>query len=295
MSRLLAFFVAALSIPLAAQHYAQSSGWQFDNFKDPVYAWDIYRDTFIGIPPSEDPWSSAFDVLFYNQVYKDKLSSNGNCFGMSLQSLMMFKKGGHLGYCLPIPQYSGDIFGAGPGGAKLGPTDAMLKRAINIMHGHQVNLPTIQLILNVISQNKNRNASFAYTAFQNARMQNDPTLVSITKTLNPDDGGHTVVAYDAQDLGGGNKRIYVYDPNRTWADPADRAWYTGNQNFIQINGNAWSFVMAGPETWSGDPGSGGNIMIIPISVTGPHSRSPASLGDQIIGQIIERTPVPAGT
>ena len=27
-------------------------------------------------------------------------------------------------------------------------------------------------------------------------------------------------------------------------------------------------------------------MIIPISVTGPHSRSPASMGDQIIGQIL---------
>jgi len=286
MPRHLAFFLAALSVPLAAQHYAQSSGWYFDNFKDPVYPWDIYRDTFIGIPPTEDPWSSAFDVLFYNQVYKDKLSSNGNCFGMSLQSLMMLKKGGHLGYCVPIPQYSGDIFGAGAGGEKLGPSDAMLKRAINVMHGHQVNLTTLQLILDVISQNKNRNASFAYTAFQNARMQNDPTLISITKTLNPDDGGHTMVAYDAQDLGGGNKRIFVYDPNRTWGDPADRAWYTGNQNFIQINGNSWSFVMQGGTTWSGDPGSGGNILIIPISVTGPHSRSPASLGDQIIGQIL---------
>jgi hypothetical protein len=280
------FCLAVLSVPAAAQPYAQSNGWQFDNFKDAVYPWDIYRDTFIGIPPTEDPWSSAFDVLFYDQVYKDKLSSNGNCFGLSLQSLLMLKKGGHLGYCLPIDQYSGDIFGAGSGGAKLGPTDPMLKRAINIMHGHQVNLPTLQLILDVISQHKNRDGSFAYTAFQNARMQNDPTLISITKTLNPDDGGHTMVAYDAQDLGGGNKRIFVYDPNRTWADPADRTWYTGNQNFVQITGTAWSFTMQSGATWAGDPGSGGNILIIPISVTGPHSRSPASLGDQIIGMIL---------
>ena len=285
MSRHLAFFFTVLGIPLAAQHYAQSSGWHFKNFSDPVYSWEIYRDTFIGIPPTEDALSSAFDVLFYNQVYKDKLSANGNCFGMALQSLMMLKKGGHLGYCVPTPQYSGDIFGG------LGPTDAMLRRAINIMHGimhgHQVNLPTLQLILNIIAQNKNRNASFAYTSFQNARMQNDPTLVSITETLNPSDGGHTMVAYDSQDLGGGNKRIYVYDSNRTWANPADRAWYTGNQNFIQINGNAWSFLMAGTlGTWSGDPASGGNFMILPVSVTGPHSRSPASLGDQIIGQIV---------
>ena len=285
------FLAAALGIPLAAQPYAQSNGWYFDNFKDAVFPWDVYRDTFIGIPPAEDPVASPFDTLFYSNVYKSELSKEGNCFGMALQSLMMLKKGGHLGYCLPVSQYSGDIFGAGPldsngNPSKLGPTDAMLKRAINIMHGHQVNLPTLQLILKVMGQNKNRDASFAYTAFQSARLQNDPTLVSITKSLLPSDGGHTMVAYDAQDLGGGNKRIFVYDPNRTWANPADRAWYTTNQNFIQINGNAWSFEMQGPEVWSGNPGSGGNFMIVPISVTGPHSRSPASLGDQIVGQIL---------
>ena len=271
----------ASTAPAAAQPYAKNSAWQFGNFVDATFPWDLYRDTFIGIPPAEDPWSSAFDVLFYEQVYKSKLSKDGNCFGMSLMSLMMLKNGGHLGFCLPVWQYSGDI--ANPG---MGPTDPMLKRAINVMHGHQVNLPTVQLILDVIAQHKNRNGSYAYTAFQTAHTQNDLTLISITKTLDPNDGGHTLVAYDAQDLGGGNKRIYVYDPNRNWGDAASQTFYTTGMNYVQINGTAWSFGMAGGSTWSGDPGSGGNIIITPISVTGPHSRSPASLGDQIIGRVL---------
>jgi hypothetical protein len=97
--RTLAIVLAAALWPAAApaQPYAQSGGWQFDNFKDPALPWDIYRDSFIGIPPTRDPWSSAFDVLFYDQVYKSELSKKGNCYGMSLLSLMILKKGGHLG------------------------------------------------------------------------------------------------------------------------------------------------------------------------------------------------------
>jgi hypothetical protein len=284
-----AVFVIAVSVLLLcpaalAQYSVATDGWSFHNWNTKPMPWDVYRDTFIGIPPTEDALSSAFDVLFYEQLYKDKLSENGNCFGMSLTSLMMLKNGGHLGFCLPVNQYSGDLVGTG--GSAMGPTEPMLKRAINIMHGHQVNLPTVQLILDIIAQHKSRNGSFAYDSFQNAKLQKDFTLVSITKSLNPADGGHTLVAYDAQDLGGGNKKIFVYDPNRSWADSAAQPWYTGGQNYIQITGNAWSFTMASGSTWSGDPGSGGNIMIIPISVTGPHTRSPGSMGDQIIGRVL---------
>jgi hypothetical protein len=154
------------------------------------------------------------------------------------------------------------------------------------MHGHQVNVPTLQHILDLISKDQNRDGAHAFLSFQSAKMKNDLTLVSVTKSLSPADGGHTMVAYDAQDLGGGNRRIYVYDPNRTWANPTDRAWYQSGQNFVAISGQSWSFVMQGGTTWSGSPSGGGNLLITPISVTGPHSRSPSSMGDQIIGQIL---------
>src|SRR5258708_17959433 len=102
----------ALGLPVArSDDYAATSAWQFKNLKDPTFSWDLYRDTFIGIPPNEDPLSSPFDVLFYENLYKSKLSESGNCYGMSLLSLMILQNGGHLGYCAPIPQYSGDIMG----------------------------------------------------------------------------------------------------------------------------------------------------------------------------------------
>ena len=66
-----------LAAAQASAHYAERSGWRFDNFPDATLPWDIYRESFIGIPPTRDPASSAFDVLFYDQVYKSETVEGG--------------------------------------------------------------------------------------------------------------------------------------------------------------------------------------------------------------------------
>lgn len=283
LSRRLAVLILSVSIasPGVTDDYASKNGWRFQNFVDASLPWDVYRDTFIGIPPTEDPWSSAFDALFYQQVYKSELSKDGNCFGISLMNLMIQKNGGHLGFCAPVTQYSGDS-----SATKMGPTDPMLRRAINVMHGHQVNLPTIQFLLDIFAHHFNRDGAYAFEQFKYWQGRGDLTLVSITKNLSPSDGGHTLIAYRADDLGGGNRKIFVLDPNRTWGNTADQAWYNMESNFIQITNHAWSFDMGSSGTWSGNPGSGGNLMIIPASIAGPHTRSPASLGDTVIGPLL---------
>ena len=169
-----------------------------------------------------------------------------------------------------------------------GPSDPGLKRAINIMHGHQVNLPTLQHILDIIGKNKNRDGEYAFQSFQFYKLKNDPTLVSITKSLSPSDGGHTMVAYDAEDLGGGNRKIYVYDPNRTWADPTTGPGTRTEKISSAISGQSWSFDMAqsGP--------SGGRVAPEAAEISSSRrspspdriARSPSSMGDRIIGQIL---------
>lgn len=270
-----------LPIPSVAQNDApENSSWHFENWSLPAtLPWTTYRDTFLDIPATEDPVSSAFDVVFYDGVYRG-LSNLGNCFGMSLMSLMMIRDGGHLGFCLPINQFSGDL------GGSTGPTDPNLATAINIMHGHQVNLPGVQFQLNIFANHNNRDGAYVFDQFNYWKSRGDYTLISVTKDLNPQDGGHTLIAYKAVDQGAGNRQIFVYDPNRPFA--TNQSWYQGNQNFVQINGHNWSFDMTIVDGtfWSGSPSSGGNLVITPISVVGPDSRSPASLGDQIIGQLV---------
>ena len=282
--------LAVLSSPLGS--FAQSSAapanssWSFFNWSlPPTLPWSTYQDTFIGIPPTYDPVAAPFDTLFYDQVYKTLAggtgtSSGGNCYGMSLMSLLLIRDGGHLGFCAPVNQYSGDL-----ANVNTGPTDPRLALAINIMHGHQVNLPSVQFILNIVANHNNRDAAYAVQQFNYWQSRGDFTLVSVTQDLNPQDGGHTLVAYG---LGGpGNQNIMVYDPDRPWLDPTSQLWYESGQNFIQINGHSWSFTLAGSlGTWSGDPNSGGNLIITPVSVTAPDSPTPVSLGGQIIGQLL---------
>lgn len=282
--------IAVLHSPLSSSAQSSAapanSSWSFFNWSlPPTLPWSTYQDTFIGIPPTYDPVASPFDTLFYDQVYKTLAggtggSAGGNCYGMSLMSLLLIRDGGHLGFCAPVNQYSGDL-----ANINTGPTDPRLALAINIMHGHQVNLPTVQFMLNVVANHNNRDATYAVQQFNYWQSRGDLTLVSVTKDLNPQDGGHTLVAYA---LGGpGNQNIMVYDPDRPWLDPPSQTWYQSGQNFIQINGHSWSFTLAGSlGTWSGDPGSGGNLIITPISVTAPDSPTPAALGTQIIGQLL---------
>ena len=264
-----------------AQHYTEENGWFIDNWSDPELSWDIYRSSFMGIPPNYDPAASALDVAFYDLVFKSELSANGNCFGMSVMALMMISKGGYLGFCLPVPQYSGDLYSGG------GPTDSDLRRAVNQMHGHQVGTNALNFIVAIFANGKNRDGNYAYDQFDYYKMKDDPTVVSITKSVSPVDGGHTMVSYDAREVSG-QRRIYVYDPNRSWADSAKRTWYESGSNYIGINktSGSWSFMMADATTWSGSPSSGGNVIIQPLSVVGPLDRSPASLGMNAISSFL---------
>jgi hypothetical protein len=263
------FLALVLSSSSHAQHWVERNTWRFDNFTTAELPWERYRDTFIGVPPERDPWSSAFDVVFYDHLYKTELSKEGNCYGMCLTALLLFKYEGHLGFCAPAYQYTESAV-ADP--------NAPLRLVINQMHGHQVNLPSLRLLLDIIATSKNRDGNYAYDQVNYYWSQDDPALVSITKSLSPADGGHTLIAYKAEPLGG-QKRIFVYDPNRPWSTEA--AYYQSNANVITIGGGgSWQFEMAGspPEIWSGSPASGGNITIAPLSIAGPPSRLPSSLG-----------------
>src|SRR5690242_13477983 len=84
--------------------WARKNGWSFDNFTKDSLTWAMFRETFIGVAPAP---SADFDQVFYDAIYKTKLSSPGLCYGMDVMELLMLKNGGHLGYCHPPFTYSG--------------------------------------------------------------------------------------------------------------------------------------------------------------------------------------------
>jgi hypothetical protein len=102
----LMLIIIGVSQGASAQHYVADNAWFFRNFGTPELSWETYRDTFIGIPPTRNHASAGFDLLFYDYVYKTELSPPGNCYGMALMSLLILKKGGHLGYLCSLRSVS---------------------------------------------------------------------------------------------------------------------------------------------------------------------------------------------
>ncbi|MEP7236162.1 MAG: hypothetical protein ABI778_12785, partial [Ignavibacteriota bacterium] len=272
------FTILFLATRVLAQGAPEKFGWSFVNFTTPVFNWDIYRNSMIGIPPDSSGVTAPFDLLFYDGAFKSALSAGGNCYGLSIMSLIMDKDGGQLGYCCPANFYGGT--------GSLGPTDPKLRRAINIMHGHQVSLASIQDIVDQAAGAHSLLAHFGKDRIKELLDHEGPCLVSITKGLSPLDGGHTLIAYELKDLGGGHFHIMVVDPNRIWADSItldQREFYTNGRNFIDVVGNTWTYKMAmigGSaavfDLWP--HGGSGHLTGTSKSIAGPTGRVPTSLG-----------------
>lgn len=273
-------------------------GWGFDNFSDTLLSWDIYCHSFFGIPTNgSNSWiTDVFDKAYYETAFKTVLPAGhvngstidggGNCLGISLLSLMMNKYGGYLGFCAPPLQYGSSV------GKFKWPTYPGLKRAINIMHGHQLGLAAVQSFIDQFHSGHSADASYGVTLAIQAIEKEGPCLVCINRGILTSDG-HAMIAYKVTDEGSGNYKIWIIDPNRHW--PKDSSYYKGAHNFIQINGSTWSFLMAGRKSpWPTDhdkdtlqPLTSGTLVIYPVSVIGPTQRTPSSMGVSVLGLLAQ--------
>lgn len=270
-----------------AQPAPQTYGWSFVNFGTAVFNWDIFRNSMIAIPPDSSGVTAPFDLLFYDGAFKTALGANGNCFGLSIMSLVMNKDGGQLGFCCPTNFYGGS--------GSTGPTDPQLRRAINIMHGHQVSLACIQDFVDQAVGGNSLKAHFGKDKIKELIDHQGPCIVSITKGLTPGDGGHTLIAYEVQALGGTHFHIMVIDPNRIWVDSVtldQREFYTNGRNYIDVTGDSWTYKMAmiGGSAMVFDQwphGSFGHLTGTSLALAGPTGRVPTSLG-LAIGELMAK-------
>jgi hypothetical protein len=278
-----AVIVFSTSVKTNAQdpNWVKNNTWYFDNFVKDILPWSMFRETFIGVAPSP---SADFDQVFYDNLYKDQLAAEGHCYGIDVMAMLMLKNGGHLGYCHPPYMYSGTIFSntnpdGVPSNDSIGPADQTLKTAIGLVHGNQINHTFLSYLLDVIAIGKSRDGRYSYQQVDFYLAKNDYPVISVTKDLSPADGGHVIIPYFTKNMGA-TKRIYVYDPNRSYykAGAEGKDWYDNGNNYIEVNSatGAWTFDM-GSSNWSGSPGGGGHCMVIPVSVAGKRDRLPQSL------------------
>lgn len=249
-------------------------GWFFENWGEAAdFDWDLYRRTYLAINPTNDPVESPLDVAFF-QIFKS-CAANGNCGGMSMLALALFKYGGYLGYGSPANFYTG---------AGSGPDRADLHQAVNIMQARQFSAAGIRNFLDVIKAGELNDGYAAWNRIRSGLASGDYCMLSLSNGLFGD-AAHTIIPYRA-DLMGSSRVLHVWDPNRPY--DAFSQHYDGDHNKIIINGpTAWSYDQNAGGLFTGgtlyDGSMNGWFFAIPTSLEIHKGRQPISAGFILTG------------
>jgi hypothetical protein len=242
------------------------NGWIFENWGETSeFSWDLFRRTYIGINPTHDCIAAPLDCAFY-EIFKN-CASGGNCGGMSLLALAMFKHGGWMGFCGPANFYSGVSQ----------PDRSDLYEAINILQSRQFSASGIENFMDVVDSGNLNNAVTAYNTIRSHLGSGDYCVLSIANDA-LGDAAHTVIPYATNQVGG-TRYIYVWDPNSPYDDYGP-SHYDAGLNRIVINGATnWQYVQrdgyTGTRTYNGQPT--GWCFAVPMSKVLRKARHPLAL------------------
>jgi len=181
-------------------------GWSFKNFTGGNFTWDLFRKTYLGVNPTENSAEAPLDCAYYELF--QQMASGGNCGGMSLLALALYKFGGFMGFCSPAIFYSGDALGG------KGPDDENLRTSINILQARQFNEGGIRNFLDLIKGSNLNNALYAWTRAQELIAEGDLPVLSIAATFYGTQA-HTLIPY-AFGTSGSEKYMYLWDPNNPY-------------------------------------------------------------------------------
>ena len=243
-------------------------GWFFENWGEAAdFDWSLYRRTYLAINPTEDPVAAPLDSAFF-QIFKS-CAAQGNCGGMSLLAVALFKYGGYMGYGSPASFYTGIN----------GPDRADLHEAINIMQARQFSAAGIRNFLDVVKAGELNDGVAAFKRIQSGLASGDYCVLSLSNGLFGD-AAHTIIPFSATESGG-TRTLLVWNSNR----PFDvfPTHYNGVGNRITITS---------PTSWRYDQGFGGTVydgsnngwfFAIPTSLIIHKGRQPISPGFVLTG------------
>jgi len=238
-------------------------GWYFKNWGESSdFSWDLYRETYLGINPTNNcPDEAPLDCAFY-EIFKN-CAEKGNCGGMSLLALALFKYGGHMGFCSPACFYTGNI----------SPDRDDLHRAINILQARQFSAHGIENFLDVCDAGNLNNAVAAFQKVKQLLGMGDYPILSIADDL-LGDAAHTVIPYRTEEYSSGTKIMYIWDPNNP--HDADTSHYSSPDCQMVINGPTdWTYssgMVPNRRTYNGS--DGGWCFTVPMSLVLRKARHP---------------------
>jgi hypothetical protein len=255
-------------------------GWSFVNWGElpplPPFSWDLFRRTYLAVNPTNDPVEAPLDVAFF-QIFKG-CAAGGNCGGMAMLGLALFKYGGYLGFCSPAAFYA-----AANTSNHEQPGRADLHEAVNIMQGRQFSAPGIRNFLDVVKAGQLNDGVAAWNRIRSGLGSGDYCLLSLSNGLFGT-AAHTVIPCRA-DMSGSARVLHVWDPNRPYA--WFPKYYDDDHNKIVITGpTSWTYDQTVGGTLGGtlyDGSMNGWCFAIPTSLEIHKGRQPISAGFVLTG------------
>jgi hypothetical protein len=255
-------------------------GWFFDNWQETApFDWDLYRRTYLAINPTDDLVEAPLDVAFY-QIF-EHCAKNGNCGGLSMLGLALYKYGGYMGFCSPASFYTGDPTGT------TGPDRTDLHQAINIMQARQFSAPGIQNFVDMVKAGQLNDGIAAWNRIQSGLSSGDYCMLSLATGL-VGEAAHTIIPYRA-DMSGSAHVLHVWDSDRPYNTYPKH--YEEDLNKIVINSPTdWSYNQnAVPEYNNGvwyKGSDNGWFFAIPISLEIHKGPQPISAGFALTGLVM---------
>lgn len=254
-------------MPLTNDFDPEINGWFFKNWPETSeFDWNLFRDSYLGINPTQNCVQAPLDCAFY-EIFKN-CAQKGNCGGMSLMALALFKYGGYMGFCSPANFYTGT----------LGPDRVDLHRAINIFQARQFSASGIENFIDIVDTGNLNNAEAAYSKVEECLGSNDYAVLSIANGL-LGDAAHTVIPYNCYSSGG-TKYLEIWDSNFP-ADDNPGHYGSVNSRMVIHGPTDWEYF---PNPTAADTGSypyrgsnNGWCFAVPMSLILRKDRHPFTL------------------
>jgi hypothetical protein len=248
-------------------------GLSFQNFDTATLDWDLFRRTYLGIWPTNDPIAAPLDAAFF-EIFT-KCAAPGNCGGLSMLTLTIWQLGGYFGFGSPAFFYAGGSNLHPPAG----PARTDLYQTLNILQARQFSAPGIRNFIETVNAGELNDGFAAFTRIQDGLASGNFHLLSLANSLFGE-AAHTIVPIRA-DVVGGTRTLHVWDPNRPYDDYPQH--YDNDLNKIVITGpTQWRYDQTGGGLFSSgkiyDGSNNGWFFAVPSSEIRHKASQPISVG-----------------
>lgn len=275
---IVALLLGILAFPMLGDQFdPKLDGWYFSNWKEESpncvgsceFTWDLYRQTFLGVNPTHNCVEAPLDCLYYD-IFKT-CAAGGNCGGMALLALALYKYGGYMGFCSPAYFYTGAE----------GPDRDDLHRAINIFQARQFSASGVENFLELVDSGDLNNADRAFYEVKENLGKGDYPVLSLANSFYGGENVHTVIPYAVEENPAGyptdTKIMHIWDSNHPYDEDPDHYadWNTAN-HLVITDDYDWSYT-SGSTLYSGSGWDSAWCFCVPMSKILHKSRQPMAL------------------